>query len=717
MYKEPKNNPMITNEQKKIFGDKMRENPPSKPFEQPPMVNLQVYQPPKPKPKPAPASYAPYFMPNPFNPAQFGSYMQQAYQPAPIIKDYTINVDGLRGDHLKAGMIYEDVLPTNISLGTANSLGERVTIFDFVRSIMFSKGDGDDINVDSDGHDSILSHLKFMDLNPYNAYKFSLNPYKGLPPGFLLYRSCYPIRQNIMNQSDVVCAKNSTGMNVRVYQVTEGAFMVNKLSSNSKAFTEFDVWREMTYYEYIRERILKKNVCPNFAIMYGYHLPTKCGINFSDIENVNDIQKDYSSLPPIPSNIDLNNHNIPIKSDLKNMDKLRKHKGPLPSNVLLIETNKGVPGKAVPMAIDPNSYTGKALIALTEAPNYSLFGWASVTYSREGNIKRMQNTGYHPESVWYGVLFQLMAALYTMQIHGIVIKDFSLDKNVFVKDLSLSGNVTDYWKYIIDGIEYYVPNNGYLVLIDTNYRELTKSHENKFLIDNKDMGKPKASVTVTNVFDLGMSIDENAKPDDVIVEENKEEKKLHGVIFDDLTNEYTQETVKKDVFNMFKSVMNTNVYGQDFKNHGGCNLPDGVTSLLNRIGGSCNTDSDYDIGKYFHEHMFMFINNRVGTYLREAETPNVRRGISANFKKGQIAVYNDEYGSEKFCIYVGSVDGSSCKIITRESHENKNMISQNIPNGNVHGYTKVDPIVQTFKANESNLNEEDLLETYIINSN
>jgi len=625
-------------------------------------------------------------MPNPFNPAQFGMYMQQTYQ-QPIVKEYNINVDGMRGDHLRAGMIYEDVLPSNISLGSANSLGERVTIFDFIRSIMFSKGDGEDINVDSDGHDSILSHLKFMDLNPYNSYKFSANPYKGLPYGFLLYRSCYPIRHNTRSQSDVICANNSTGVNVRIYRMTDGAFMVNKLSKDNKSFTCFDVWREMTFYEYIRERIVKKNICPNFSIMYGYHLPTKCGVNFDDIENVKDIKREYSSIKAQDTNI--NSRNLPVMSNLRELDNLRKHKDTkLPSNVLLMETNNGALKSAVPLTVDPNSYSGKALVTLTEAPNYTLFGWASVTYSKEGNIKRMTNTGYHPKEVWYGVLFQLMAALYTMQIHGICIKDFSLDKNVFIKDLSLSGNVTNYWKYIIDGIEYYIPNNGYLVMIDSNYRELNTSHQNRFINDN-------------TVELIGGGSDK---------QQTGEEKKLFGEIFND-----KRENIKKDVFDIFKSVMNTNVFGQDYKNHGGCNLPDGVKSLLNRINADCITDNDYDIGKYFYNHMFMFMNNRVGTFLKESEVQNIRKGVVTDFKRGQIAVYNDEYGSNKFCVYLNSENGQ-CRIITKNDHNNKEIILIQIPHGNIFGYTRVEPIIQTFKANTSNLNEDDLLETYIINS-
>ena len=154
MYKSIPNNPMIPNEEKKNYYKTMAEknppmhqpNPKQQNYQQPPVqrsqqpfVDLQIYQPPKPKPqKYNPSMYMPYYMPNPFNPSQFGTYMRHTYQPQ-IIKEYNINIEGVNGDHLKTGLIYEDILPSNISLGTFNSVGERTTIYDFIRSIMFQK--------------------------------------------------------------------------------------------------------------------------------------------------------------------------------------------------------------------------------------------------------------------------------------------------------------------------------------------------------------------------------------------------------------------------------------------------------------------------------------------------------------------------------------------------------------------------------------------------
>ena len=93
-----------------------------------------------------------------------------------------------------------------------------------------------------------------MDLNPYNSHRFSLNPYKGLPKGFLLYRSCYPIRRDERQDTNVICAPESTGINVRIYKLTEGAYLVNKLS-NILDYTDFDEWREISFYEFIREKL------------------------------------------------------------------------------------------------------------------------------------------------------------------------------------------------------------------------------------------------------------------------------------------------------------------------------------------------------------------------------------------------------------------------------------------------------------------------------
>jgi hypothetical protein len=79
-----------------------------------------------------------------------------------------------------------------------------------------------------------------------------------------------------------------------------------------------------------------------------------------------------------------------------------------------------------------------------------------------------------------------------------------------------------------------------------------------------------------------------------------------------------------------------------------------------------------------------------------------------------MIVYNDEYGSDKFGLYLGSKDGKIV-ILTRKTPKDDEFERQELPVGNVHHYAEIEPIAQNFKPNQSNLAEDDLLETYVIN--
>ena len=183
---------MIPNKQKEIFKERMEEENkfiPPKPTEaendfskniknfsynasqaeEKPLLNLQLYpekkyKPPQKQPMNNPNSYKLGFTNDPFNPVQFTNYMQQNYNPPQVIKEYNINLNGFQSNHMRAAMIYEDILPDKISLGNQTSLGERISLYEFLRSVFFPSGDGQNIDVDSQNHKSILSHLKFMDL-------------------------------------------------------------------------------------------------------------------------------------------------------------------------------------------------------------------------------------------------------------------------------------------------------------------------------------------------------------------------------------------------------------------------------------------------------------------------------------------------------------------------------------------------------------------------
>lgn len=724
-YREPRNNPMIPKEQKKIFAQNVADRPKYTPKAEEPMLNLQLYQQ-KPKPRPKPESYPhpavfyPNYTPNPFNPVEYANFMNatrygQFGGPVggPVFKEYNINIGGVAGSHVKTSMLFEDALPVKNIQASFSSMGERNTVYEYIRSIMFSKGDGEDLPIE-DSNYNLLSHLKFMDMNPYNASRFFNNPYRGLPYGFLLFRSCYPIRHDERTAS-AICARNSTGINVRIYRMTEGAHQVNR---NAQKMEQHDLWREMAFYDYIKDQIVKSKICPNFTIMYGYNITLNSQIDF---ESINSIDKtkgyhdDYMRHSQMTSGLSRNPSSITaakIDDDRRREnEKLRKGQimtfpaapgehgyplasqsrdprysrtfVPIDSGIIRLDRNAErelVEETQRQVENEMNMYRGKALVCLTEASNYSLLGWAHKEYRSEGNVKRMINTGYHPCHVWNSVLFQLMAALYTMQRKGIIIRNFKLGRNVFVKDIESHSKATSYWKYKIDGVDYYVPNYGYLVLIDTNYRD----------------------------FDDDVSCEKETDPD--------RDRKLDGNF---VNTSMSGAEITDMVFDSFRSVIDPNVFDQDFVNDDGIKPPEEVLRLMSNIKSDADSTtsgkSNKFISEYIRRYMTMFLHNRVGTLLTVTEVENVKRGATKEFRDGELVVMPDSAGKERFVIHVRTdPDKRVSRIITRDRLDDKaNIIEKDVPESSLIKYSTVpsDAPMQTFDNNA--LNTEPA-ETYVI---
>lgn len=673
-YTEQNNNPMLTNEQKRIYNQN-KPMPQNENKNQ--ILNLQLYQPPKPKPQggvvPNPSVFYPNFVPNPFDPIGYGQYLNQTRNnQAPIYKEYNININGISGSHIKTAMIYEDILPSKSIATSFATVGERINMYESIRSMLFANGDGYDIPVDTSAY-NILSHIKLMDINPYNASKYSNNPYKGLPYGFILYRSCYPIRHDPRN-STAQCSRNSTGANVRVYRLTEGCHLVNKHDGGD--ITKYDIWRDIAFYNYIKEDILKKKVCPNFALMYGYNVSLESRIDYDNIilkakNNGNNNNK----LQP--------NKTVSLTNDLDKFDmkpSIKITRDPQTGMIRreIVEPKRNPLMMKLAEAKHLNSYKGKSLVCLTEAPNYSIIGWAKKEYRTDGNIKRMINPGYHHASVWKSVIFQLLAALYTMQLKQIIINDFSLERNVFIKDIDTGGRVTNYWKYIIDGIEYYIPNYGYLLLIDSNYRDFDKQY-------NEDETEIKETDRkVTGGFITGCKL--------------------------------SREECNDKVFAMLDKALDRNIFGQEFLNDNGAKPPDEILQLLTSIKNEVLAKNTNNISFYIRKYMSNYMHNRIGTPLQTLETPHIKTGGVREFRKGQIVVMNDTSGINRFVLYVTNNDEHIARIITRDSIDpnNYNIIENDVHITSLNEYSVMEPIKQKFDMNLSNLNEESLLEVYVI---
>lgn len=670
MYQEPKNPHSLSNEQKQIFQDKMTEKVPKNLGQ--PVISFQYNPPPAYKPKPAMETNPPMpiYPQGIAYPPQFNAIYPfphynpgQAYIPS-IIKNTIIHAEAPTGNHGKLFTVHEDALPVKSLIMPLTTIGERLTTYQFVRSAIFNSVDGEDISLEGNNDNSLLSYIKFGSLNPYNTYRLSDNPYMGLPDGFLLYKSCYPIRYDSVS-GGTQCAKDTTDINVRIYKLTEGSFLLNRL--NPQLYFEFDEWREVAFYENIRETILKKKVCPHFPTLFGYFIPENAKIDFNKITMMKNNKKilekeedEYITRPIDPDEcltrikmeggklINVSNTAISFKN---NNDKI--------------------------LEINPNAYLGKALVLMTEGFTYNLPSWAKKTYYARGNIKEMINRGVHSEKEWLNLLFQVMIGLCVMQLNKILINNFTLENNVFIKDLTLKGQITNYWKYKVDDADFYLPNLGYLVLIDSNF---------------KDIGVEQVTLSFNKTTNTNRKIDGKCFGKDC------------KLIDADLNTK---------IFEMFKNSFDVNQFSKDFINAGGCKPPADILKLIEQIHNEASNDKEQNIKNYVMKYMRFFMHNRIGTYLKEGEMPNIRRDDIRELKKGQLVVLEDGFGTYKVVMFLETKNGNS-KILTKNDPTDLDIIEIEVPVTSLLNYSKAEPISQTFKPNESNMNEDDLLEVYII---
>ena len=215
----------------------------------------------------------------------------------PVVKNFNIALPGPTGDHVKLSDLYEDMLPNEKGryLYSSITLKERLMLYDYIRSVFVRIGDGDDIEINSKIRDDVfsknlLSYLKLLNLNPYHNNKVMPNPYSTLPNKMIMYRSCYPIRYD-HTSGNTQCSKFSVGLNLRIYDLTILEYNVKGMKDNQFKRNEFNIWREVAYYEFVREEIIRKKLCPNFVMMYSYFISSSSSIDF---KKLNKIKEDHT---------------------------------------------------------------------------------------------------------------------------------------------------------------------------------------------------------------------------------------------------------------------------------------------------------------------------------------------------------------------------------------------------------------------------------------
>jgi hypothetical protein len=725
--------PFKTNEKAKIDKDRQAERPWNPPAAPTPQLDLKLYPPPKPMGG-KPQTSSPFPVQIPVSSIDPNGYIQPLYYPE--IKTYNISVNDINGSYAKLHHVFEDVLPIKDDIDTMTTLNERKQMTRFIRGVLVKQQDGEMVSFDSanvglpsaaayqDGPPAhnLLSHLKVMELNPYHWDPHYNNPLKSLPYGFLLYRSAYPLRYN-QSAGNVEAAKRSTGVNLRIYRLSMGELMAREDNS----YKIWDSWRDIGMYEYIREKILNAGVCPNFVLMHSWYR-ARATIDFDTLSRIGgngskqwdseayrraiqaakatgssadpaapygpgallakmaaEVQpaagpREYKASPYVQ---------VPVQGS-------RKTWGADPKGLPTVSIRQKQGDKVVKRTVidvNPSAYSGQVLVALTEAPNYNILQWATKMYQRDININRMVNTGSHDDYVWESVSFQLMAGLYTMWKHGIAISNMTLEDNVFIKDLRTNPSASaGYWRYRIDGIDYYVQNCGYLVQIDNNYRDLNSE---RVSIMDDDPGQI--------IRDAEMA--------------SKSIRERHRVYYGE---PYTMDSLRKLVLANMYNLLNRNRFGKEFAHR------DGVApgpKILGWLDGVQKTLSEPDgVTQLFYKNCRSYMHTRIGTLLLEKEVPYIRKGALREFRKGELVVQETSHDNWIWVLYVDTRttndpdlgERTMARILTKSQPEDQDTLEKEVSLESLLPYAKTETIVQDYKGPERKVGEEDLLETYVL---
>jgi len=475
-----------------------RINPPVPPPQ--PLVSLTLGNNPPPAKVPGviyPATHAP--IPNSNNPIATDYMIPWNHNQAnvPIIKKYNISIQGMDGNLTMASQIFEDILPeSNMALNRMTTVNERSILHSYIRTILLKRGDGEEIAFDDKKPEliNLLSYMKMMEINPYHFSRLSNSAYKTMAPNFIMFRSCYPIRLD-RKSNNLSCASDNIGANIRCYSMSVYDELAGLLNENGMLKSLSDPWREIMFYSYIREEILKKKICPHFPFLHTYYITDNTSIDFdklreikgtTDIRNEDFIQMNNkikksmfkNSMENIITSNDGYNYtvNIPsfkahkVHATVKVSDKVKKNSRLKNLNTVVINEEE----------LDINSASSKCIVAITEAPDQNIIDWSTRTYVlEEGPVRKQISSGVHSDLTWKSVLFQLLTAFAIMYNKGIAIRDFTWEKNVFIKTFNDSGAI-GYWKYRINDVDFYVPNMKALLMIDSCYDQVVDGFVGQF---------------------------------------------------------------------------------------------------------------------------------------------------------------------------------------------------------------------------------------------
>ena len=220
---------------------------------------------------------------------------------------------------------------------------------------------------------------------------------------------------------------------------------------------------------------------------------------------------------------------------------------------------------------------------VTESPTSTFIQWGSPIYSGHGSLKTMVQTGYHDYNVYESLLFQYIHAMSILQEENIAFENFDPSYNLFVKDIYVDDRDKKHWRYVVDGVEYFVPNYGYIGLVDSFY-------------GGKDSNPADAKIDMS--------------------------------------------ATKKDAFDNFKKIIDVNFYNGEWRKKGAHNVPPEFIVLLNKLNDLVGT-GETNIKEYLKLFTGL-LNNRIGESVTVTEMNNIDiTRFPTSIKPGSLVARRD----------------------------------------------------------------------------
>jgi hypothetical protein len=278
----------------------------------------------------------------------------------------------------------------------------------------------------------------------------------------------------------------------------------------------------------------------------------------------------------------------------------------------------------------------------------------------------MISTGYHTPEIWTNILFQIVYAFAVMQEKKIQFNNFKLD-NIFIKDLFADVNNLGHWIYQIDNINFYIPNTGFLVMIDSKFSYITEPYD----ADNR-------------IF------------------------KIVGPMFKN-NGRVNLDTVRTSILEQFKNCINPENF-TNIKLKGG-NPPDTeIVQLLQAL----YDESSINIKDYLIKYFKKYVHNRVGTLLMISEKEKLDTLTRPVFKKGNLLVYQERYMEFKWVLDCGPIVEQPMRrrVLTKNNSGNFELLD--VFTNALYTYPETEKIVldatQTIKLDSEHFIEKYMLE-------